>query len=112
MGALGVPASVLGLRRGSAIRCPPCAQVPFQGRHTAAIFYAVLVSGERPPLAAFEAYLAAPQATQTERSAVRHYMALMQSCWAEDPAQRPSFKGVRCCRRRVQTGFQAVRWAC
>ena len=50
--------------------------------------------GARPRLDAFEAFLADPGDPEPERQAVQQYMALMQRCWAAEPAHRPRFKQV------------------
>lgn len=49
--------------------------------------------GNRPPIPA-AAVLPGPADGQPSPAALAAYVALMQRCWAQDPAQRPDFQGV------------------
>jgi hypothetical protein len=69
--------------------------VPWAGQYHFVIYNLVVSGQERPPLQAFEAFLAAGETSEAEREAVQQYLPLMQRCWDSDPQQRPCFKEAR-----------------
>jgi hypothetical protein len=69
-------------------------QPPFQGHLEVWMMFAVVSRNERPQLDAFEAFLAAADTSEAEQQAIQQYSALMQQCWAGDPAMRPHLKQV------------------
>lgn len=61
------------------------------------IFFAVVNERKRPVLDAFQsAFTELPDdsSERSDRALVETYQALMQRCWADEPAERPSFTAI------------------
>jgi hypothetical protein len=61
------------------------------------IFFAVVNERKRPVLDAFQsAVTQSPDESsdRSDRTLVETYQALMQRCWADEPAERPSFTAI------------------
>lgn len=58
------------------------------------IFFAVVNERKRPLLDAFQPAVTELPNELLDRSLVETYQVLMQRCWADEPAERPSFAAI------------------
>ena len=66
--------------------------MPFANLTVGQVFFAVVHEKARPPLDMLEK--ARQDLPEDERAMLDRYKALMISCWAEIPADRPSFPQI------------------
>ena len=85
-------AEVLGQYQAMADSDAAVAQMPFANLTVGQVFFAVVHEKTRPPLDMLDK--ARQDCPEDEQVMLNKYEALMTSCWAEAPADRPTFPQI------------------